>query len=210
MYICSDESFILIRMKKNYIFKLILLLGISLGYLTSAMAQKDNGIHLSTFGFKSHEVKVNALSTILLQHPEISYEYSFNQDLSVGGRLGFSFNDNYEYQGVFQLMPYVRWHFYTGSSSNVHSLRGFFAEVNAGYTLYKVKKLSSSSLGSYDYDRVISSNESAFGMGIGVGYKYISLRNWVVETTLMAGRNFASPYSREIYMGLGLAIGKRF
>ncbi|MDN4753077.1 DUF3575 domain-containing protein [Porphyromonadaceae bacterium W3.11] len=196
-------------MEKNYIFRLILLFGLTLGYISSLEAQEQSeGFYAPEM--KKHEVKVNALSTILLQHPEVAYEYSFNQDLSVGGRLGFSFNNEIEYLGAFQLMPYVRWHFYTGSNKNVHSLRGFFAEVNTAYTLYKINELEPSVDSNYTLNEVTRKNKSGFGMGVGVGYKYISRRNWVVETSLMAGRNFSGPDSRIIYLGLGLSIGKRF
>ncbi len=46
------------------------------------------------------------------------------------------------------------------------------------------------------------------GIGLGIGWKFVSKNNWCGEILLGAGKDFA--HSGEGYPRIGLSIGKRF
>ena len=53
----------------------------------------NNGFKLLTE--KPHEVKLNLITSTVMLHPEVAYDYTINTDLSVGGRVSFNIkNDN--------------------------------------------------------------------------------------------------------------------
>ncbi|MDO5017215.1 MAG: DUF3575 domain-containing protein [Porphyromonas sp.] len=165
---------------------------------------------------KRHEFKINLLSTTINLHPEIAYDYTINQDLAVGSRLSFSINrDDYDNNalGKFLLSPYFRWHFYKETKGN--ALRGFFVEANMAYTYNKVVtyEIHQTTDGldtefhpvRYEYDE-----GSAFGLGIGVGYKWITRRAWTFELGGYVGRNLNSSAPFGYYSNYVFSIGKRF
>ena len=165
---------------------------------------------------KPHEIKVNLLSSTLLLHPEISYDYTFNTEISAGARTAFSFDavgvPNAE-MGRFQLSPYVRWHFYKETRRS--ALRGFFVEANMAYTYYNgigynpnVYYDNEGKMGYEISDK--ESDGSGFGLGIGLGYKWITRRAWTFELGGIVGRNIVHPGPAVGYGNVVFSIGKRF
>lgn len=154
-------------------------------------------------GRKPHEVKFNLFSTTLLLRPELSYDYTINPEVSVGSRLAFGFDtETGDALGRFQLSPYVRWHFYKETRGN--ALRGFFVEANMAYTNYDGTK-------THMNEREVSeSRVSAFGVGIGLGYRWITRRAWTFELGGVLGRNIVSPNAPSVYGNYVFSIGKRF
>ncbi len=148
-----------------------------------------------------NEVKLNLGTTIAGLYPEITYERILSEDFSLGVAAGASLND--EYPLDFGLMPYARW-FFGGSSQNLQKYgAGFFIEANAG--LFSKENYWME----YEDNTFTSGSENKVGGGIGlaVGWKYISKNQWVGEIYVGGGRDFVNDGG---YPRLGLSIGKRF
>lgn len=182
-----------------------------------SISWSDGSDVFETILLKPHEVKVNLVSSTLLLHPELAYDYTINPDLSVGSRLAFSIKavgiPNYEL-GNFQMSPYVRWHFYRASRSGNY-LRGFFVEANMAYTYYSDYSYNpnikyDSGMGYEIPESAQDKNGSAFGLGLGLGHKWVTKRAWTFELGGFIGRNIFHPEPAMMYGNLFLSIGKRF
>ena len=161
-----------------------------------------------------HELKLNLGSSVFFAFPEVSYEYLLNDDMSVGTSVGFGF-DTKESDGYkFKVTPYLRWFFgdysWFRSTGMLYPATGFFLEANGA--------VGSQDTYTYDYSDypTVSTYDNTIttgGLGLAVGWKYLSRNNWVGEIYTGAGRNFN--YVDEIdeskfYIRMGLSIGKRF
>lgn len=171
----------------------------------------NNGFKLLTE--KPHEVKLNLITSTVMLHPEVAYDYTINTDLSVGGRVSFNIkNDNDqadETLGNFQISPYVRWHFYKNTSGN--ALRGFYVEGNMAYTNYTY--VSNRILNVNDPEHIMTTEESKanqFGLGVGAGYRWITKGAWSFELGAVAGRNLLNNDAPNVYWNTIFSIGKRF
>lgn len=171
----------------------------------------NNGFRLLTE--KPHEVKLNLITSTVMLHPEVAYDYTINTDLSVGGRVSFNIkNDNDqadETLGNFQISPYVRWHFYKNTSGN--ALRGFYVEGNMAYTNYTY--VSNRTLNVNDPEGIMTTEKSKanqFGLGVGAGYRWITKGAWSFELGAVAGRNLLNNDAPNVYWNTIFSIGKRF
>lgn len=171
----------------------------------------NNGFKLLTE--KPHEVKLNLITSTVMLHPEVAYDYTINTDLSVGGRVSFNIkNDNDqadETLGNFQISPYVRWHFYKNTSGN--ALRGFYVEGNMAYTNYTY--VSNRILNVNDPEHIMTTEKSKanqFGLGVGAGYRWITKGAWSFELGAVAGRNLLNNDAPNVYWNTIFSIGKRF
>lgn len=156
--------------------------------------------------YLQNELKVNLPMTIFASYPEISYERILNTDISVGASLGGSLNaDRYPFK--FAFTPYFRWFFGGNNKSLDRAGCGFFIETNA--SVYNQDMAEFSYSGSND----VSHRESKMGagMGLAIGWKYLSNNNWVGEVYGGGGRNFIkNDYDVQAYPRFGISIGKRF
>ena len=173
-------------MKKFIIFFVVLLISISA--FSQQRTRSFMGWHLAKDApDKLNEVKLNLSTTIWGLFPEVSYERILGEDFSLGASAGINLNsDNYPLN--FAFTPYARW-FFGGSSTNLQKYgAGFFIEANGS---------------------LFSNDESDFGAGLGLalGWKYLSRNNWVGELYLGGGRDFANDGA---YPRMGISIGKRF
>lgn len=171
----------------------------------------NNGFKLLTE--KPHEVKLNLITSTVMLHPEVAYDYTINTDLSVGGRVSFNIkNDNDqadETLGNFQISPYVRWHFYKNTSGN--ALRGFYVEGNMAYTNYTY--VSNRILNVNDPEHIMTTEKSKanqFGLGVGAGYRWITKGAWSFELGSVVGRNLLNNDTPNVYWNTIFSIGKRF
>ena len=171
----------------------------------------NNGFKLLTE--KPHEVKLNLITSTVMLHPEVAYDYTINTDLSVGGRVSFNIkNDNDqadETLGNFQISPYVRWHFYKNTSGN--ALRGFYVEGNMAYTNYTY--VSNRILNVNDPEHIMTTEKSKanqFGLGVGLGYRWITKGAWSFELGAVAGRILLNNDAPNVYWNTIFSIGKRF
>jgi len=147
-----------------------------------------------------NEVKLNLPWTIFGSYPEISYERILQSDISVGVTVGVGLDtDQYPYEYAFT--PHFRWFFGGNRESMRKYAAGFFIEANGSV-----------------YSQVIDTgsvpeevSETGAGLGLALGWKYVTRNNWVGEIVLGGGRNFVeNDYDAVAYPRFGISIGKRF
>ena len=173
------------------LFFIIALLSLSL----TSFAQNDNK--------KANELKLNLGTTVFGSYPEVTYERILMSDIALGASAGVGL-DPKRYFHKYSFTPYVRW-FFGGKSKSLEKYgSGFFIEANA--SAFQVKNWAYTIFGT---DTDSNKPESKFGAGIGVvlGWKYLSSGNWVGEVHYGAGRDFVN---KGIYPRMGISIGKRF
>lgn len=190
------------RHQKKYRMKKQIVLAAALLITLSAFSQKTHRV----MGWKisrdipQNEVKLNLGTTIFGSFPEISYERILKTDISVGVSAGVSLEpDNYPVQ--FAVMPYSRW-FFGGSSENLQKYgAGFFIELNGAVLSQEIEHFDESSQ-NYTYE-----DELGAGLGLALGWKYLTKNNWVGELYFGGGRDFVNDGA---YPRMGITIGKRF
>ncbi len=149
-----------------------------------------------------NEFKLNLGTTIFGSFPELSYERLLNTDISVGASLGVALEDDV-YPTHVLFTPYFRW-FFGGNSENLQKYgTGFFIEANGGLFTRSVDELF------YENGMAGSREETVTGAGLGlaVGWKYLTRNNWVGEFYFGGGRDFVNDGA---YPRMGLTIGRRF
>jgi len=183
-------------MKKQIVLVVVLLMSLS---VFSQTTHRVMGWKISK-DIPQDEVKLNLGTTIFGSFPEISYERILNTDISVGVSAGVALEpDNYPVH--FSVMPYFRW-FFGGSSENLQKYgAGFFIEVNGALLSEEVEQ--------FDQTNEVYSEEDEFGAGLGLalGWKYLTRNNWVGELYFGGGREFVNDGA---YPRMGITIGKRF
>ncbi len=191
-------------MKKSII--LLAALIISFSAFSQQRTRSFMGWHLAKDApSKLNEVKLNLGTAIFTAYPEVSYERILKEDISVGVSAGINLTSD-EYPLNFGIIPYFRW-FFGGNSNSLQKYgAGFFIEANGGVFNTRYEK----EIVYYDdYTQVTSSSDGEFGagLGLGVGWKYVSANNWVGEFLIGGGRDFVNDGA---YPRMGITIGKRF
>lgn len=188
-------------MKKITILFAVLL--ISASVFSQRRTKSFMGWHLAKDApAKVNEVKLNLGTTIFALFPEVSYERIFNEDLSAGASVGVNLNSD-DYPLDFAVTPYVRW-FFGGNSANLQKYgAGFFIEANGSVFSTDTSRID------YDGNSVTATTDNQFGTGLGLalGWKYLSRNNWVGEFYVGGGRDFVNDGA---YPRMGISIGKRF
>ena len=146
----------------------------------SAFAQQD---------FPRNEVSLNLATTAFAQYPEISFERIMAEDFTIGASLGFRAGGDYVMN--FNFTPFARWFFGGRHRETMRgAAAGFFIEANtSAYSVWD------------------SPTVSDFGIGLGIGWKYLSLNNWTGELLLGMGRGLTTD---TVYPRVGISIGRRF
>lgn len=156
---------------------------------------------------KTNELKLNMGTTIFVLYPEVSYERILNTDISVGASLGLGTST--EFHQDFNFTPYFRW-FFGGNRDTMNKAgAGFFIEANSS-VFYRLDEKWSGYFNDKDDWEVTYSYERYFatGIGLGVGWKYVTKNNWVGELMVGGGRGFSD--KKDSYPRIGLSIGRRF
>lgn len=166
---------------------------------------------LSLSGFtqetdKLNEVKLNLPLTIFGSYPEVSYERILNPDISLGASFGIALDkERYPYQ--FMFTPYFRWFFIGNKRMNEKQGAGFFIEANGAVFTRTLSEIPYPG-GSETMER---ESKTGAGLGVAIGWKYLSKNNWVGEIFTGVGRNFIkNKYNYQGYPRIGITIGKRF
>ena len=160
-----------------------------------------------------NEVKIN-LPMALAGNIELSYDRILLEDLSLGVAASAAWEDSYPYK--FAVMPYTRWFFWKHRGQDEFPGAGFFIEVNAGFFDCKYTKTYTNSYGENEGGRLRIESEDAngFGAGLGlaIGWKWISKSGFVGEIYTGAGRNFVSSTQDAVpaYIRSGISLGYRF
>lgn len=158
-----------------------------------------------------NEVKIN-LPMALAGNIELSYDRILLEDLSLGVAASAAWEDSYPYK--FAVMPYTRWFFWKHRGQDEFPGAGFFIEVNAGFFDCKYTKINTISNGMNGGLKIDSEDANGFGAGLGlaIGWKWISKSGFVGEIYTGAGRNFVSTTKDDVpaYIRSGISLGYRF
>lgn len=189
-------------MKRITIFLLVLLMSSAL------LAQNEE---FNPF-VRRNELKINLPVAIFGLFPEISYERILYWGVSAGVTLGGQlWNDNYSMNMVFT--PHVRWFFGGGRALRYKAASGTFFELNGSLFTrdaesgdYDMPGIG----GEYSVYSTYTEEKQEFGAGIGLamGWKYVTRNNWVGELFFGGGMDFL--HTARAYPRLGISIGKRF
>lgn len=187
-------------MRKTYLLLFALLISSSI--FAQQRTRSFMGWHLAKDApTKLNELKLNLGTTIFGLFPEISYERIISEDFSLGASAGISLGE--EYTLDYALTPYARW-FFGGSSTNLQKYgAGFFIELNG--SLFSRDHLDI--IYEHSSSSTFSSNKTGAGLGLALGWKYLSKNNWIGEFYMGGGRDFTNDSG---YPRVGLTIGKRF
>jgi hypothetical protein len=161
---------------------------------------------------KTNEVRLNTFSVIAFKQLDLSYEYIFSAESSVGlsvaldldakHRNGFS-GGNQDYV----ITPYYRYHLPEDIANGIF-FEAFLA-ANGGVNKKEKEEVTETKLEgddpAYDY---LEYNDFAFGLG--GGYKYISDGGFVAELYGGIGRNLAGGDAPAVLPRFGVSIGFRF
>lgn len=164
-----------------------------------------------------HEVKLNLGSSVFFVFSEVSYEYLLNEDMTMGAAVGFGFDTDNSDGYSFKATPFARWFFGEWSWFRGHGMQhpstGFFLEANGalgtkdGYTYIYL------STGSNNSWKTESESMFTAGLGLAVGWKYLSQNNWTAELFTGLGRNIIYDKNEDdvsLSARIGVSIGKRF
>lgn len=185
-----------IKMKKNLILLLLLFVCIS-GF------SQDNSDPFPQNVDKKHEITANALTLIVSEWLDFSYEYLINEESSFGVDLQFGLdsNDDFDSYRTFSITPNYRRYF-----SNKYA-RGFFVEAFGMLHSYK---------DFYNYDFINNSYSedtfTDFSLGISVGGKWVTKSGFVTEVFAGIGRNLFNNDDdlTEVAGRVGISLGYRF
>lgn len=150
--------------------------------------------------YPRNEIRVNLLTSVL-GIPEINYEYFAEDNFGLGLALQMGVEDYENIPLRLGVIPYGRLYF--GNMLNA----GFFIEGNFGMVVEKFEQRDYTS--GYDNPRYTLVNELNLGIGVSIGYKFLTKNNWVGDISVGAGRIFGDTMF-EAYPRAGISIGKRF
>lgn len=184
-------------MKKHAMLAFVLLVSLS------AFSQKTHRVlgWKITKDIPQNELKLNLGTSIFGSFPEISYERILSTDMSVGASVGVGLDpDIYPYN--FAFTPYFRW-FFGGNSKSLEKYgAGFFIEANGSILSQKQNYYNFNDGSTKD-----NGSELGAGLGLALGWKYLTHSNWVGEIYFGGGRDFVND---GVYPRIGISIGKRF
>lgn len=152
---------------------------------------------------KKHEFTANALTLIVSEWIDVSYEYLINEESSFGVDLQFGLdsNDDFDSYRTFSITPNYRRYF-----SNKYA-RGFFVEAFGMLHTYN-------DFYNYDFVNNTYSEDTVtdFSLGISVGGKWVTKSGFVTEVFAGIGRNLFNNDDDliEVAGRVGISLGYRF
>lgn len=160
----------------------------------NVFAQDVKDQHIGT-----NELKIN-MGSLLLEFPEISYEYIINEESSIGISVALPLDRDISYR--FIISPNYRIFFGEKRAA------GFFIEANSAIFSQRFQRdLIFGSINDPSTDKT----KIGWGLGIAVGGKFLTKNGFIGEIYIGGGRNFVN--TDEIdggYPRIGISIGKRF
>jgi hypothetical protein len=164
---------------------------------------------------KTNEIRLNAFSVIAFKQIDLTYEYIFSEESSVGLSVALDLdkkNNNGFFGGNldYAITPYYRYHMPEGTINGLF-LEAFLA-ANGGVNKkdkedvpdYETLKLTP------DADGKVYPEYNDFAFGLGGGYKYISEGGFVAELHGGIGRNLSGGYAPGAFPRVSVSFGFRF
>ncbi|CAL2093097.1 hypothetical protein [Tenacibaculum sp. 190524A05c] len=187
------------KRKNNILKKLLFLSLVSIYSMANAQEEKLSEIK------GNNELKINGLY-LVAGAAEITYERILSNETALGLSVAFDIDNDNFYN--FAAFPYYR--FYFGKKR----AGGFFVEGNGAVLVDEFgKDITLTTNGNNGVITITDAGEveTKFGLGIGIGGKFLSKNGWIGELSLGVGRvlgieNDAS----KVYSRGGITIGKRF
>ena len=160
-----------------------------------------------------HEIGMDILSLIGLKKYEFNYDYLLNESESIGTEISFSsdnedFIDNQGFQENFTMSLNYK-HYFSKKYA-----KGFYLEALAKYSHGKafLEDLTTSDFLLNDYKKY-----NALDVGFGIGYKFVSKKNFFIDANIDITRNLTNSLSTnddynipKAISNIGITIGKRF
>ena len=170
--------------------KSILFIALLLGAGWRANAQEQE-----IFNLAKNELKVD-VAYILGATLKVEYEHLLNDWSGLGAMAAYNFSGDNFSEIRFQMLGFYRLYF------GKQPVTGFFLEGNMGITSVDYYQYV------YPYDA--RKTNTAFGVGIAIGWKWhIAQSNVVLDIFGGAGRLFTENSDRA-YPRMGICVGKRF
>lgn len=153
----------------------------------------------------NNELKINGLYFVA-GAGEISYERILSTETAIGLSVAFDIETDNFYN--FAAFPYYR--FYFGKKR----AGGFFIEGNGAVLIDEFEKETTLTIngnnGTLSINDIGDLN-TRFGLGIGIGGKFLSKNGWIGELSMGFGRVFGVENDAyKVYSRFGITIGKRF
>ena len=153
---------------------------------------------------KKHELSINALTLIVSEWVDVSYEYLIDEESSFGVDLQFGLDNNQDFDTyrTFSVTPNYRRYF-----SNKYT-RGFFLEIFGMLHSYEDFY--------YDYNTVsntyLTASKTDFSLGISVGGKWVTKSGFMTEIFAGIGRNLSNDEDDflQVVGRVGISLGYRF
>ena len=146
--------------------------------------------------FRRNEIRLNLLTTLAL-YPEITYERILGDNASVGISLGWGPESN-NWVLTYNVTPFARIYFNPLGARNNNGT-GFFIEGSAS--------VYSQSFKGWLWTNGRTDARTDFGLGVSVGWKFVSKGNWSGEAYTGVVRGF---FHGTAYPRTGITFGRRF
>lgn len=184
---------------KNY--KITLLL--SLFLTVSLFAQEEEEpVNLNSINNKKHEFRIDALEGLALPALDLSYEYVINKYSGVGASVSFAFDgdNSADFPQNFSFSPFFRQYFFNKKD---YGARGFFAEGLLQFATGEGQL--------FDLETEELEDWSQFGVGVTLGWKFVSTNGFVIDIHLGGGRYLGDTENGPGgFARVGVNLGYRF
>ncbi len=152
----------------------------------------------------SNEIKLNLLNTVL-GLAQLEYERLIADNQGLGLAVAVSVTDKRVYDENYNyiLSPYYRVYF------GKQKANGFFVEANASVISVDQERYIYNP-GNYTISRIEDKTYTNFGLGVAVGFKFLTRNGILGELLLGGGRVMGKETYSGGYPRLGISLGKRF
>ena len=156
---------------------------------------------------RQHEFRFDAIEAIASANLEISYEYIVNKYSGFGGSITVGLDNDDISNLRFAITPYYRQYFFNKKD---YGARGLFVEGFGQFSVFETLESTFNNIVGDSFD-VEETTESAFGLGLAVGQKWVSKNGFVFEISTGLGRRFGSDIQDvdEFFFRGGILIGYR-
>ena len=148
-----------------------------------------------------NELKLDVFDLALFTVIDIGYESLYKEEMSFGISMFINFNAEETYYEKFALTPFYRFYFFNNQEKGSN---GFYFEI--------FSKFASGINIEENYNNTgLDKNYFDINLGGAVGRKWISNKNFILETSFGLGRNLGfSNNSPEFAFRGGVSLGYRF
>lgn len=164
-----------------------------------------------TIQAQQNEARLDILDALAMKTLEASYEFSINNETSVGASLLYNFEKEdakFKYNEKVMFTPYFRYYLPI-SSTNFSNRFNFFGELFLGINSGK-KEGEKKTTGEIEKKVKEYNNYTDGALGVAGGLKYVSEQNFVFDAHAGIGRNMFSEDSPSIVPRIGVSIGYKF